>query len=286
MTQKFTLHTHTWGFDGQNTPAEMIARARQLGFDCIGISNHFIVHPKICHSKMYKYASASGYASIYSASFSDALQKFEPHYRELTRLQSENPDIRLLRGLEVDFFNTPQWHDGFARAYELLRPDYIIGAAHFVEHNGNVCNVHDMASADSKTRDKMLMQYWENIRRLAASNIFNWIAHLDLPRKCNLGIEPKWHDIHAQTLQTIASCGTPIEINTSGYRTIIPQPYPCDSILKLAAQYNVPVLLSDDAHSTQQIGANFTVAKQFARDCGIQRFATLNQLLNLRQRGK
>ena len=107
MTQKFTLHTHTWGFDGQNTPAEMIARARQLGFDCIGISNHFIVHPKICHSKMYKYASASGYASIYSASFSDALQKFEPHYRELTRLQSENPDIRLLRGLEVDFSTPP-----------------------------------------------------------------------------------------------------------------------------------------------------------------------------------
>ena len=54
LIQDFTLHTHTIGFDGRNTPAEMAARVRELGMTALGVSNHFIVHPDITKTKLQK----------------------------------------------------------------------------------------------------------------------------------------------------------------------------------------------------------------------------------------
>ena len=47
--QKFSYHTHTniLGFDGKNTAEEMIKKAEEIGFEEIGISNHFIYHPNL-----------------------------------------------------------------------------------------------------------------------------------------------------------------------------------------------------------------------------------------------
>ena len=78
--QKFSLHTHTIGFDGRNTEEEMLARAKQLGWKHLGFSNHFIVHPNIKNAPMYKYALKGGYQGIYSASFDEFIAKFLPHY--------------------------------------------------------------------------------------------------------------------------------------------------------------------------------------------------------------
>ena len=77
--QTFTLHTHTIGFDGANTIAEMAASARAAGFSALGVSNHFIVHPEITHARMYPHAVRGGYDAIYLDSFDRAMEKFRPH---------------------------------------------------------------------------------------------------------------------------------------------------------------------------------------------------------------
>ena len=66
--QKFSLHTHTIGFDGRNTEEEMLSTATELGWSHIGFSNHFIVHPAIKDAPMYQYACQRGYDNIYSSS--------------------------------------------------------------------------------------------------------------------------------------------------------------------------------------------------------------------------
>ena len=40
--QKFSIHTHTVGYDGKNTVAEMILHTIKLKREAIGISNHII----------------------------------------------------------------------------------------------------------------------------------------------------------------------------------------------------------------------------------------------------
>lgn len=269
MTQKFTLHTHTIGFDGRSRPADMIARATELGMRAIGISNHFIMHPDIQDAKFYPFAVARGYKNIYNSSLDDILDLFVPHYAELTQIAA-NANIRILRGLEVDFFNTPTWHRDFERAMRILKPDYIIGSCHFVEYGGVLCNVHDMSNADADARDEMLAQYWQNIGAATASGLFTWLAHLDLPKKVGLGTEQKWIDREQRAIEVLDQNNAAIEINTG----LESEPYPSARILRTVAKNNIPVLISDDAHSSDQIGRRFDVAERLACDCGITNFYT------------
>ena len=272
-TQKFTLHTHTDLFDGKNTAQEMISAARDCGMTAIGISNHFIMHPDIENTKSFAAAQQRGYSDMCMNDFDKLIDIFSRHYDELRQMATRH-SIRILCGLEVDFFNTAEWHSGFARAIKALRPDYIIGSGHFIEYGGTLCNVHDMANADPETSDKMLQVYWTKIQQVAQSGLFDWLAHLDLPKKRGLGMDEKWCDIEAQTIQTIADANARIEINTKGFGLPCAEPYPSKRILQHVAQYNIPVLLSDDAHSVDQIGGHFDAAAQLCRDCGITNFYT------------
>lgn len=267
MPQDFTLHTHSIGFDGRNTVAEMVARADELGFGAIGISNHFILHPEIERARFYSFSVARGYQNIYNASLDAIMNLFLPHYDNLAQI-ADASNVRVLRGIEVDFFDTATWQRDFERAIKILRPDYIIGACHFIEYDGILCNVHDMANADEFARDEMLKLYWAKVQSAATSGLFTWMAHLDLPKKVGLGQGDKWAELEQKTIETISQHNMAIEINTG----LESEPYPSKRILDHMAQYNVPVLLSDDAHAADQIGRRFDVATVLCSDCGITNF--------------
>ena len=272
MIQKYTLHTHTVGFDGRDTVQAMVNRARELGFDTIGISNHFVVNPGIKETKMYYYAVRGGYSSMYSSSFDEVLSRFIPHYEELHCAQEKNPDIKILRGMEVDFFDDFRWFDGFERAIKILSPDYLIGSSHFIANNGTLLNSHDWKNADKQTQDKLLKIYWKNIAIAAGSGLFNWMAHLDLPKKVGLGREEKWAELESRAIETIAKSETAIEINTSFYRPDCYEPYPSNRILEMVAQNRVPVLLSDDAHVAKNIGRHFDEAQKLIKDFNLKTY--------------
>ena len=279
--QDFSLHTHTVGFDGRSTPTQMIACAKKLGMVALGISNHFIVHPEIKKTKFYPYAVSGGYDTIYSSSFDEAIARFKPHYEELKRL-SDKCEIKLYRGMEVDYFNDAKWRTGFDHALKILKPDYIICASHFVEYDGMLQNVHDMANADMYVCNQILKLYWKKIARAAHTGMFNWIAHMDLPKKVGVGREPSWECVESIVLDAIAKSKTPIEINTGLYRPYCDEPYPSPRILRMAAKANIPVLLSDDAHDAGQMGRHFARAYDLAKSCGITKFLTCHEAISLR----
>lgn len=281
--QNFTLHTHTIGFDGKNTPAQMIDRARSVGMRAIGISNHFIVHPRIKTTNFYRAAAARGYDAIYSASFDEVLDRFVPHYAELERLAAMS-DIKLYRGLEVDFFDSPDWGAGFLHACQILRPDYLIGSAHLVAYNGTLCNMHDIKIVSPTVRRDMLTTYWNNVALAGESGLFTWLAHLDLPKKCGLDDDESFDNVHRDVISRIAKSGVAMEINTTPFDNGMNQPYPSHSILKMAADHNIPVLISDDAHNADQIGRHFDRAHQFACRAGVKNFLDMQKILDFRQK--
>ena len=272
MIQKYTLHTHTTGFDGRDSIQTMVDRARELGFDTIGISNHFIVNPVIKDSRMYSFAANGGYNNIYNSSFKEVLDRFVPHYEELAVAQEQNPDIKILRGMEVDFFNNAKWRDGFEDAIKLLKPDYLIGSAHFVEYDGTLLNVHDLKESDEQTQDILLSKYWTNLKNAAESGLFAWLAHLDLPKKVGLGRADKWAEFESMAVESAVKSKTAIEINTSFYRPDCYEPYPSNRILKMIADNGVAVLLSDDAHEAKNIGRHFDEAGQLIKDLNLKSF--------------
>lgn len=271
--QTYTLHTHTTGFDGRSSVQEMISRAKDLDFDTIGISNHFIVNPDIKRAKMYPYAVRDGYSKIYFDRFKDILPYFIAHYDEIEQAKSKNPDIKILRGMEVDFFSNIKWQKEFQHAISILKPDYIIGSAHFVEYNGKLLNSHDWAAADSDTQNTLLQTYWKNIALAAESGLFDWMAHLDLPKKVGLGREEKWAEFENRAVESIAKSKTAIEINTSFYRSHCYEPYPSNRILGMAKNHDVPVLISDDAHIVDNLGRHFGEATQLIKQFKLKTYS-------------
>lgn len=275
MIQDFTLHTHTVGCDGKNTPAEMVARAAEIGIRAIGISNHFIVHPRIKESNFYSHAVSAGYNQIYSSSFDEIMARFVPIYDELAQV-AECSKIRVLRGLEVDYFPDAVWRRNFERAICVLKPDYLIGACHFIEIDGVPHNVHDMANAAEDVRAKMVKMYWNKICDASGAGLFNWMAHLDLPRKVKVGMGDEWRLKERMVIDKLAQNNMPIEVNTG----LQPEPYPSFRILKMAAEVNLPVLISDDAHRVDQIGRFFEQAEDVCRRAGVKNRLSLQKILD------
>ena len=281
MVQDFTLHTHTIGFDGNNSIAEMAKHASQLGFKTIGFSNHFILHPDILTAPCYKYSKRGNYDNIYCDNFDTIMSRYVNHYHELEHVAaSVGGKIRILRGLEADFFYYPTWEKQFRRAIQILQPDYIIGACHFVEHNGILCNVHDMANADAENRDIMVRKYWQKIRDAASTGLFTWMAHLDLPKKKSVGQDEKWFDTEGHVIDTLAKYKVPVEVNTGLYRPYCNEPYPSPRIMRLISGTDLPVLFSDDSHHISQIGRHFSDACQLATECGIKKRLSLQKILD------
>ena len=258
--QKFSFHTHTLGFDGKNTEEEMLSQAVSLGWEKIGFSNHFIVHHNIENAPMYQYAKSGGYNGIYSSSFDEAIAKFEKHYQKIDELR-ETSSIKILKGMEVDYFSDAKWYEGFIKAINHLKPDYLIGSAHFIEQGGILYNSHDVKKAQPLEQKKLLHRYWQNERATARSGLFNILAHLDLMKKVGLGQELEWIEDEAKTILAIKKSGAIVELNTSFYKKG-DEPYPSKRIIEMLAKEKVPVIISDDAHHISQLGNHFSNAEE------------------------
>ena len=277
--QDFTFHMHTNEFDGDNSVFEMVQKARELGFKHIGISNHFIVHPKIKEiGTFYQYSVQRGYSANYNSSFEECLERFRRNYAEIDRVSKEL-DFPIYKGMEVDFFEYDGWREGFDLACNELNPDYLIGTAHLVEYNGLLLNNYSMAQAPEEEKDEILHIYWHNIRAAIKSGLFDWIAHLDLPKKAGLLKEEKWIPEEEKTLKCLAEHNMKIEINTGLYKPECYEPYPSPRILRRASEYGIKMFLSDDSHHINHIGRHFDEAFELAKECGAEK----NMVTNFRE---
>lgn len=274
MKIDYTLHTHTVGFDGRNSAEDMVRAARARGFKTIGFSNHFIVHPDISKSPMYKYALRGGYANIYSDDAEYSIRRFGEHFAVVRGLREKYSDMNILCGMEMDWFQYPEWGRAMGNAVARLQPDYIIGAMHFIDRGmDGVLNVHDIKNAPAVESRRLLREYYQNLIRLAEFDWrecgfrFNWVAHFNLPRKVGL----HFPEMEAGALGAIARNGVPIELNTALIKN---KNYVAlgggDETLKQIAEYKIPTLLSDDTHDVARIGSDFDAVASAASTAGVK----------------
>ena len=265
--QNYSLHTHTTDTDGKNTVEEMAVAAKNLGWNMIGISNHFIVYSTIESTKMFQAAKERGYNAIYSASFDEAVPRMQRCFDKIDRAQDQL-GIRIFKAMEVDFFDNDQWKKGFEKACQVLNPDYVIGSAHFVEYGGTLMNKHDLVKLPDADKDKALSTYWHNVRQAVRYGAFSFMAHLDVLKCKNLGVEEKWADEEAKTVNVIAENETPVEINTSNVK-LNGEPSPSLRVLQLLHAMGVSMFLSDDAHNVGALGQNYEETENLLKQNGM-----------------
>ncbi|MHB9024052.1 MAG: histidinol-phosphatase HisJ family protein [Armatimonadota bacterium] len=261
-------HTHTQWSDGQNTLAEMIDGARLAGLDELGISDHYAPFP-------------DGRRVDWGISDLDTL---DAYITEVQAAMRDTTDLKIRLGIEVDFF--PETVETVRDVLNQYPFDYVIGSVHFVENLFEVGNGRRYFPIDfspdpweaitQDARNIVWQRYWQLLRVMAETGLFDFVGHLDLPKK--YGYLPTVDTTAEATaaLEAIAAAGMAIEINTAGWNKPIGEAYPSLELLTEAFRLDIPLTINADAHTPGDLTANYDRACALARQAGyteILRFA-------------
>ncbi|HAM36030.1 MAG TPA: histidinol-phosphatase [Elusimicrobia bacterium] len=243
-----SYHNHTLFSDGTATAADMVTAAQQAGLGEVGISDHIVIHPQ---GRTFKWGMPL-----------NRLEEYVAAVREAGR----NAHIPVRLGIEADFFE--ETADQLRELLGRYPFDYVIGSVHFA--GGFMVDESRKKWEDLSPlqRDEKWSAYWGGIAGLARSGIFDFVAHLDLPKRFGFAMEENTSRAALAALDAVARAGMAIEINTSGWSHPVKEAYPSPALLQAAWQRKIEILVNADAHNPRDIDRFFGPAKLLAREAG------------------
>jgi len=241
-------HTHTpLCLHATGSPVEYARAARDRGLAEIGISDHNPMPEPFDDWRM-------------------SLADF-PRYLDLVaEARSDVAPYPVRLGLEIDYLEGGEpWIERLAGMADW---DYLIGAVHYIAPGWDVDNPKHLSRFAERPVEEIWDLYWKAYTRCGASGLFDLLAHPDLVKK--FGHRPsgdlrRWYD---PALEAIAASGAAIELSTAGLRKPVGEMYPAPEFLRLARDAGIPIVLSSDAHSPNEVGLDFDRAAALARSCG------------------
>ena len=268
--KKTNYHTHCTFCDGKNSIEEMTLSAIEKGFDILGFSSHAMLP--------------------LSDDWHIAINNYPLYVKEIQKLKEKFHDkIELYTGFEADYIQKKTLPS--IKTYAPYKPDYIIASVHFVpsekgyfEADGDLLetrkNIKEYFGGDVK---KAVCEYFENERRMLNEGDFSVIGHCDLIRIQNgteemqkKGLGPLFSENESwyrneikETARQIAKSGVIAEVNTGGLaRKRIDDSYPSLEFLELLHEYNVPLTLNSDSHSTDSLDFAFEESLEKIKKAG------------------
>lgn len=256
--QNYTYHCHTTFSDGKSSAKEMIDKALSLGFTEIGISDHLAIHKNFLESPSWPRFSEYYAPHIYRADFASTLSEFQRHADNI-RLIADNYPIKVYVGAEVDYMPYDGWLDEFLEFKEKAGLDYYLTGNHYVfSANGETLfHPRDIPLLFSKKEQAdILHNHFNTLVTTIKSGLFDFLGHLDFMRKAEIYTLSDFSDDIKELLKALSERNMPAEINTKGYKKYNDS-YPSQPIIQMMKEYNIPVLISDDAHHADDIGKEF-----------------------------
>ncbi|MDD3695244.1 MAG: histidinol-phosphatase [Lentisphaeria bacterium] len=181
------------------------------------------------------------------------------------------PKLHILSGLECEF--VPELSD-FQREYFLgeLGLDYLLGAAHFYWHKGEFHNIYGQLM-DAEQLDA----YAEYLCDTMRSGLYMALAHPDLFAMSIWQWDQAAESCSRRILQCAQDCAMPLELNAYGlrkpakeYAEGIRRMYPVAQFWQLAAEYDIEVLASSDAHQPEDVWGNTDDCYEIAEKYGLK----------------
>ena len=257
MFPKTNLHTHTIFCDGKLTAVEMVKAAIDKNLEVIGFSGH---------------AHMNGIGQEWCMSPEDTAA-YKATAASLARQYADQ--IEVVLGIEQDVFSDLPTGD-----YQ-----YVIGAAHFVEKNGEYLPIDHSEElfADGVNRIyqgdiyAFARDFYETEVLAAKKTNADIIAHFDLFKKFNSGKkffdddDKRYRDAALEALLEVAKTGAIFEINTgAAYRGYNAEFYPAPFLLKELKNVGGRITFSSDSHDARSLCFAFPAARKIARECGFK----------------
>jgi histidinol-phosphatase (PHP family) len=245
-----SYHVHSRWSDGKNTIPELIAAARDIGLDELGLSDHYCLTPdrKQMHWCM-------------------PIDKLDDYVADVQESAGEaGEDVLIRLGLEVDF--VPETLGEMKEILASQPFDYVIGSVHLVDGFliDDTPELWDPLSQDD--RNEVIRTYWIRVRQMAECGLFDFAGHLDLWKKFNIYPTIDLSEEISAALDAIAAVKLPIELNTSGWFKPCAEQYPSKEILQGCFDRKIPMVVSADAHFTEHLTRAFDRAYRILREVG------------------
>jgi histidinol-phosphatase (PHP family) len=240
---RLDYHMHTVFSDGTGEMAEYIDKALKRKIDEIGFSDH--IH-------LRREAWSMDPARL--ADYVNTIKKF-----------SKTSLIPVKAGLEVEF--VPGELENLMRVANRLDLDYLMGSVH---HIGNWLIDSEKQVEEWKKRDvdQVYKQYFDLVQAMAKTRLFDIVGHLDLVKKFNFQPKSDLNDHLLETVKIIGKNGMCIEVNTGGLRKPCHEVYPSEKLLKMCFDNGLPITFGSDAHSPEDVGADFEKAAHLVKALG------------------
>ena len=267
MNHLFNLHTHTNYCDGAENPEAYVQAALKAGFHTLGFSSHAPVPFK------------NGFAI-------QSTQDLENYCQVIRRLKADYKDrIDIYLALELDYIRglSEDFHD-MKTEWGL---DYTIGSVHLVKNasrkglwfiDGPRVESYDKGLQDIFGGDirKAVTTYFDQLNQMVLTQKPDIVGHFDKIKMHNKDRyfkedDPWYEELWFGTLELIRQSGLVIEINTRGlYKGRYPDLYPGISILKEIKKMGMPVTMSSDAHSPEEIDGHYPQTLKILKQLGFE----------------
>jgi histidinol-phosphatase (PHP family) len=201
-----------------------------------------------------------------------------PEYIEEIRSAQNSTNVRLLAGLEVDYFPGQERHlDSIIRGYDF---DFILGSTHYI--NGVDIGSRTQAEGFFQGRAirKAADEYYTTWKRAVESGLFDVMAHPDYWRKYLhfYGKNAGWGDYGSVVIEALESAskkGVGIEVNTAGVRAGTGHFYPIQEFLLAAHEAGLnTVTVGSDSHTVGTLGDHINEAIKQIKAAGFTHITT------------
>jgi histidinol-phosphatase (PHP family) len=241
---RIDLHNHTPLCNhATGSPREYVLKAIKEQIDIFGFSDH----------------APMDFDKKYRMSFVD-MNKYEQEILKLKEEFKDSIDIRL--GYEVDYLNNLV----DSRVLN-AKVDYLIGSVHFINRWG-FDNPEFIGEYKNKDIDKIWQEYFDAIKELANSGMFQIVGHLDLIKVFNFLPKKDIKIIAKEAIDAIKKANMAVEINSAGLKKPVKEQYPSKELLELIYEKDIPITFGSDAHKIEDIGFGYQNSIELAKGIG------------------
>lgn len=243
-------HFHTEFSGDSDTPVrDQIERAIALGMASICITDH---HDYDVDSVI------------------DFTLDAETYCRTLSRLRDEYRDrIDLRIGVELGLqVCLKEYYREFLERYPF---DFVIGSTHFIDRKDPAYPIFFENRVEREAYHQYFSVTLDNVKNIDDYDVaghIDYIVRYGPNKAANYSYEA-YREILDEILSTLIEHGKGIECNTAGYRKGIFQPNPSPAILRRYRELGGEIItVGSDAHTAQDLGADFRRAADLLKDCG------------------
>lgn len=245
---KNNFHTHCTYCDGKEPIENFVKKAAELGYDELGFSSHAPVP--------------------FENDFGIHEEEIPAYLKEVDSFRPQFPQLQLFAGLECDFI--PGMTKDFTYYRDTFGLDYVIGGVHLVRPenddriwfiDGSKREIYDngLQQLFDSNAKKAVTRFWEQTFEMIETQSFDIIAHFDKIKMHNQNRffqedEPWYQQLADHCVELIRRKQLIVEINTRGiYKGRCPDFYPSDYLLRQISKYQIPMVISTDAHKSEEL---------------------------------